>query len=101
MKVAFLCAALAAAAAPALATELVAYTGSDRIRLADTPCTSQAVLEHLDASVQPLFRAATAVLEGKTYSACWRITPTAAHLIYEDGDQGLVPFSILNETVSI
>jgi hypothetical protein len=36
-------------------------------------------------------RDATAVVQGKTFKACWSVEGQAAHLLYEDGDQGLIP----------
>jgi len=34
-------------------------------------------------------------VQGRTFAACWRMTPNGAHVMYEDGDQGLVPLSDL------
>jgi hypothetical protein len=94
MRLAFLCAA-ALAAAPALAGDLVARLGSDTIRLADEPCTSQSVLGLLEPQFQSAYKAASAVVQGQTFSACWRTAGQAVHLVYEDGDQGFVPLAEL------
>lgn len=100
MKPAFLCAVLLASA-PAMANELVAYNGTDSIRLTEAECTNETVIRHLEPGTQSEFRAATAVLQGQSFTACWRAIPSAAHLVYEDGDQGLIPVSTLKETVGI
>ena len=92
---------ISAAAAPAMAGDLVANQGSDVIRLTPQACTSQAVLDRIDPEVQPLFLTATATLQGQRYTACWSITPTAAYLLYEDGDQGLIPLDKLKVPVDI
>jgi hypothetical protein len=92
MRFALLCAA-ALVAAPALADEVVASNGNDSVRLSDTPCTSQQVLSQLDPSVRPALRDASAVVQGQTFKACWVVHGNAAHLLYEDGDQGLVPLA--------
>ena len=94
MKVVLLCAALAAAA-PAIARDLVARQGSDSVRLAEGPCQAEQVLSRLDPQMQEKYKEATATVEGRTFAACWRMTPNGAHLLYEDGDQGLVPTSDL------
>lgn len=94
MKSVLLCAALAAAA-PAMAQDLVARQGSDTVRLADGPCTSEQVLVRLEPSLHSQFRAAMAIVEGRTFTACWRKAGNAAHLLYEDGDQGIVPLADL------
>lgn len=98
MKVALLCAALIAA--PAFAADLVAYNGRDSVRLADSPCQSEQVLTHVLPQMHSQFRAATAVVDGRTYAACWRVMGPAAHLLYEDGDQGLIPLTDLKPGMS-
>lgn len=98
--IAFLCAALVLAPA-AMARELVSHDGDDTIRLVDDECTSETVLSKLPPEVRAQFRAASAVLQGRSFSACWHITPQGAHLIYEDGDEGLVPFDSLKPLISI
>jgi hypothetical protein len=92
MRLALLCAA-ALMAAPAFADEVVASSGNDSVRLSDGPCTSQQVLERLEPSLRPVLRDATAVVQGQTFKACWTVHGNAAHLLYEDGDQGLIPLS--------
>jgi hypothetical protein len=31
------------------------------------------------------------VFQGQRYQACWRMMGNAAYLVYEDGDQGIIP----------
>lgn len=100
MRLLVLCAALAAAA-PALADELVARNGEDMVRLADAPCASEAVLSRLPPQHHQHFKAATAVVEGRTFAACWRAMGGRAHLFYEDGDMGIIPMSDLRAELSI
>lgn len=97
MKLAFLCAALVIG--PAFADDLVARNGADEIRLADRPCVSAEVLTHLPAPLHSQFRAASALVQGHTFVACWRVQGNAAVLLYEDGDQGLVPLSSLKRAL--
>ena len=94
MRFVLLCGA-ALAAAPAMSQDLVARQGNDTVRLADAPCTSEQVLSRLKPELRAQFRAALAVVEGRTFEACWRPAGNAAHLLYEDGDQGLVPLADL------
>lgn len=93
MRYVLLCAALAAA--PAFAQDLVARQGNDTVRLADAPCTSEQVLARIEPALRPKFRAAMAVVEGHSFEACWLSAGDVAHLLYEDGDQGIVPLSDL------
>lgn len=98
MRVVLLCAALAAA--PAMAGDLVVRHGSDTVRLADGPCTSELVLGLLGPRLQSQYKAASAVVNGQTFAACWRKTGSVAHLLYEDGDQGIVPLADLKPELS-
>lgn len=98
MKLILLCAALAAA--PAMAGDLVGRHGGDTVRLADRPCTSERVLGLLEPQLQPQYKAASAVVQGQTFAACWRKTGGVAHLLYEDGDQGIVPLVELKPEMS-
>lgn len=92
MRFALLCAA-ALLAAPALADEVVASNGNDSVRLSDSPCTSQQVLNLLEPSMRRALRDASAIVQGQAFKACWIVHGDAAHLLYEDGDQGLIPLS--------
>jgi hypothetical protein len=92
MRFALLCAA-ALLAAPAVADEVVASNGNDSVRLSDSPCTNAQVLSRLEPGVRAALRSASAVVQGQSYKACWIVAGNAAHLLYEDGDQGLIPLS--------
>ena len=100
MRLLVLCAALAAAT-PVLAENLVARNGQDTVRLADAPCASEAVLSKLPAQQHAHFKAATAVVDGQTFNACWRAMGGRAHLFYEDGDMGVIPLADLRAELSI
>jgi hypothetical protein len=98
MKHLLLCAALVAV--PALADDLVARQGDDSVRLAESPCTSERILAQLPAGMHGDFKAASAVVEGKNFVACWRAAGNAAFLVYEDGDQGVIPMDELKPELS-
>jgi len=93
MRLFLLCAALAAA--PALAGNLVAHEGGDTVRLADGPCTSEPVLNLLQPELHADYKAATATVQGRTFAGCWRQAGNVAHLVYEDGDEGIIPIADL------
>ena len=93
-----LCAALTLA--PAFAEDLVAREGDDSVRLASAPCESQTVLKQVDANAQSEYKAASATVQGQKYVACWRAMGNVAHLIYEDGDQGIIPLGELKPELS-
>lgn len=94
-------ACLASAGAAAQTNDLVAYQGTNAIRLTDTACTDAAVLERIEPQARPHFRQARATVDGKSYRACWGALPMAVVLVYEDGDQGVLPLSALQRPVDI
>jgi len=101
MRFALLCATALFAAAPAFADELVAVNGKDEVHLSDQQCSSEQVLARLSPRWHTLLRDASAVVEGQSFKACWIVDGDSAHLLYEDGDQGLVPLSDFKETKAV
>jgi hypothetical protein len=93
-----LCAALVSM--PALSQNLVARQGEDTIRLGDAPCSDESVLNNVPPQFREEFMSASAVVQGHAFAACWRKAGSAAHLVYEDGDQGILPLSDLKEEMS-
>ena len=92
MKAVVFCAAVATlAASPVFAQDLIARQGNDSVRLSEAECRSEPVLNRLEPAVAGEFRAASAEFQGQRYQACWRMMGNAAYLIYEDGDQGVIP----------
>ena len=101
MKAFVICAALATSAvAPAFAQELVARQGDDSVRLSDAACKSELVLGRIEPSTAKQYRAASAVFQGQRFQACWRMMGNAAYLVYEDGDQGIIPANELKPELS-
>jgi hypothetical protein len=92
MKYVLLCAA-ALLAAPAMAEEVVASNGVDSVRLSDGQCSSAKILDQLEPALRDQLKDATATIGGQQFKACWTIDGQVAHLVYEDGDEGLVPLS--------
>jgi hypothetical protein len=84
-------------AAPAFADDLVATNGTDSVRLSDGPCQNEQVLKQLEPKYRDKFKAASASLKGQTFAACWHELGTAALLLYEDGDQGIIPMAELKQ----
>lgn len=83
------------AAGPAFADSIVKQ-GDDWIRITGRPCSDPNVLRHIpDSGHQLDFRAARARLGGAEYSACWLPIPGGVGIVYEDGDMGTIPESML------
>ncbi len=101
MRAAILALFAACSATSVHALTLVARQGDDSVRLTDSPCKSELVLGRLDPSVAAHYRAASAVFQGQAYQACWRLVGGAAHLVYEDGDQGIVPAAHLKPELDV
>jgi len=92
MKYVLLCAA-ALLAAPAMAEEVVASNGVDSVRLSDGQCSSQKILEQIESEVRDQLKDATATIGGQSFKACWVVDGSVAHLVYEDGDECMVPLA--------
>jgi hypothetical protein len=78
-----------------MAQDMIARQGNNSVRLANAPCTSELVLARLRPELRPRFKAALAEVEGQTFQACWHAAGNVVHLLYEDGDQGIVPLADL------
>jgi hypothetical protein len=92
MKYVLLCAA-ALLAAPAMAEEVIASNGADSVRLSDAQCSSQTILQQVDVAMRDRLKDATATIGGQQFKGCWIVDGQVAHLVYEDGDEGLVPLT--------
>lgn len=86
---------------PAAASDLIMREGNDSVRLTDSPCSSELVLGRLTADQHEDFHAASAVFQGQQFIACWRAMGNVAFLIYEDGDQGVIPLQQLHPALDI
>jgi hypothetical protein len=90
---ALLCAALSYAAP-------VARQGTDAVQLLETPCPAAVPV---DAALRDQYAAAVANIGGKLYSACWMAVPARGfvHLVFQDGDIGMVPFRDFHDEAGI
>lgn len=81
------------AASPAFAGDRVAKVGDDRIVLMDKPCPYASVLRHIKEEYRARFKKADTRIGGKRYFACYVVVDDLVMMVYEDGDQGIVPMS--------
>jgi hypothetical protein len=89
MKQALLGAALLCASVSYAAP--VARQGADAVQLLETPCPAAVPV---DAALRDQYAAAVANIGGTLYAACWMAVPARGfvHIVYADGDMGMVPF---------
>lgn len=77
--------ASAALLAFSASADYIARQGKDYVRFSEGPCV-------LDVEQKDVMLSAVAVIGGKEFKACWApISLQYIHVLYEDGDQGLVP----------
>lgn len=87
----YLIAALLCAASTAHA-DFIASDGKNSIRLMTVPC-------ELPIPQRDVMLAASAVVDGKSWKACWApVSREAIGVVYEDGDQQMLPVSIFRRT---
>jgi hypothetical protein len=92
-----LAALLAVATPPAISGDLLTTSGADSVRLTQEPCPVS-VLQVLPQGSRGHYRKALVVFEGKDYIACHATLGTGmVHVVYDDGDQGLIPVGMFKE----
>jgi hypothetical protein len=84
-------------AIPALADKRVTTFGGNVVRLSTEVCTAAPVLALIPKKYHNVVRDATATLNGKQWHACWFVDGEDAHMLYEDGDQGLIPLALFTK----
>jgi hypothetical protein len=95
MKYLFILLALVAFSADA---DQVARNGDDMIVLMDKQCPYAEVQIRLQQAPDgDKYQKADTRINGKRFFACWRSVIDVVHLVYEDGDQGLVPAAFFEE----
>lgn len=90
--------AAALAAGSAFAATMVARQGDSQVLLYDKPCEVASVLRFIPENYRPAFRRADAHIGGQKWFACFRVVEDKVHLIYEDGDQGLIDVTEFKES---
>jgi hypothetical protein len=95
MRLLLIAAALAAGSAVAAYSNdtMVARRGGDAVRLWDAPCTYEDVTKRIKPEHRDKFRRAQATISKQEFLACWVVDGDAVFLMYEDGDQSLIPVS--------
>lgn len=89
-------------ALPAFAADMIYREGANSVRLKTSACSQKVVLDMLAPPVQAQWFDAEATVNGKNFIACWRPMGDAViHLLYEDGDQGLIPRSNFRPAKSV
>lgn len=65
----------------------------DHVRFIEAPCANVAVLAQLArlGADPAIYYEAHARVGGTNYNACWTNRGISVHLVYEDGDQGVIP----------
>jgi hypothetical protein len=69
----------------------IARQGDDWVRFTEKPCTNETILSNPLLGAPNKWRAASAFFMGQHYEACWQEMGWSRHVVYEDGDQGLIP----------
>ena len=89
------------AAGPALAGERAAQRGDDEVRLFDSPCVHGEVLSRLPADLRPHFRKASVRISGQKWYACYWERDEVVFLVYEDGDQAIIPVANFTDSPGV
>jgi len=71
------------------------------ITVSDQKCTNQAILARIPREVHDQILTAEVILNKQKYAACWHGMPQGVHLLYEDGDEGMVPYQMFKPVDTI
>lgn len=87
----------------ARAGDLIARQGDDWVRAYEAPCNHVGTLIAIDKLAAPRegFQKAMASFGGQSFYGCWRIVGNVMHVVYEDGDQGIIPVRELKPVTEI
>jgi hypothetical protein len=69
----------------------VARQGLDEVRIFDTACVSAETLIRIPEAERERFGKAQGMFGGQRFFGCWRPLGGDAFILWEDGDQGIVP----------
>lgn len=70
---------------------MIARRGSEYIRLWEAPCNHAGTLAQIKPEYRELFKKARAMVAGQDLYACWISENGQVFIIFEDGDQTVVP----------
>lgn len=68
-----------------------ARQGDDWVRIFDSPCVSAETLARIPEQSRNTFSKAQGSFSGQKYFGCWRKMGDSVYIMWEDGDQGIVP----------
>jgi hypothetical protein len=88
----FIVAAALVAAGTSFASQ-TARLGDDWIRIFDSPCVSAETMMRIPPAMRDQFRKVQARIGGQTFFGCYVFRNDAVYVIYDDGDQGVIPLS--------
>lgn len=80
--------------------DATATFGTDSVTLRDKACPAS-VLERITPEHRSNFRKADGLVNGKPYLGCWVLERDVVFLMWEDGDQGIIPAKNFKEAKSV
>jgi hypothetical protein len=75
----------------ALAGQRVASEGDDEVRIFDTPCVSMETIARIPEANREGWGKVQGRVQGQRFFGCWRALGEAIYILWEDGDQGIMP----------
>jgi hypothetical protein len=75
--------------------------GEDWVRIFESPCVSAETLMRIDEASRKHFQKAQGVVNHERFFGCWRTVGDTVYIIWEDGDEGIVPKGDLKEDLEV
>jgi hypothetical protein len=86
----------------ALAGERVVRQGADEVRVFDSPCVSAETIGRIPEKDREGWNKVQGRFNGQRYFGCWRpLGDSAIHILWDDGDQGVIPLIELKPVLDI
>lgn len=89
-------AALLCAASSSFAAK-IAQRGDDWVRVYDSPCVSAETIARIPEGDRKGWGKVQGFFGGQKFFGCWRPMGNSTYILWEDGDQGIVPNGDLKE----
>jgi hypothetical protein len=86
----------------ALAETRVLRQGNDEVRVFDGPCVSAETIGRIPENEREGWKKVQGYINGQRYFGCWRPLDEAfVYILWEDGDQGLIPLTELKPVIEV
>lgn len=78
-------------AAPAFPGDRIGRQGEDEVKLFESPCVSVETYMRIPEGERRSYSKAVGLFQGQKFFGCWKPMGEGVYILWEDGDQGIIP----------